>query len=73
MIRVPKLDEDGYLVMVTRRGVIKRTPLSAFQTTRKGGVIAIDLDEGDELCWVCLLYTSNPCIAASSTRCMRTA
>ena len=52
MIRVPELDEDGYLVMVTRRGVIKRTPLSAFQNTRKGGVIAIDLDEGDELCWV---------------------
>ena len=46
MIRVPKLDEDGYLVMVTRRGVIKRTPLSAFQTTRKGGVIAIELGRG---------------------------
>ena len=36
MIRVPKLDEDGYLVMVTRSGVIKRTPLSAFQTTAQG-------------------------------------
>ena len=47
MIRVPEFDEDRYLVMVTRNGVIKRTPLSAFQTTRKGGVIAIDLDEGD--------------------------
>ena len=46
MIRVPEFDEDRYLVMVTRNGVIKRTPLSAFQTTRKGGVIAIDLDEG---------------------------
>ena len=38
MIRVPEFDEDRYLVMVTRNGVIKRTPLSAFQTTRKGGV-----------------------------------
>ena len=65
MIRVPKLDEDGYLVMVTRRGVIKRTPLSAFQTTRKGGVIAIDLDEGDELCWVRLTNGSDDLLVAT--------
>ena len=65
MIRVPKLDEDGYLVMVTRRGAIKRTPLSAFQTTRKGGVIAIDLDEGDELCWVRLTNGSDDLLVAT--------
>ncbi len=65
MIRVPKLDEDGYLVMVTRKGVIKRTPLSAFQTTRKGGVIAIDLDEGDELCWVRLTNGSDDLLVAT--------
>ena len=65
IIRVPKLDEDGYLVMVTRRGVIKRTPLSAFQTTRKGGVIAIDLDEGDELCWVRLTNGSDDLLVAT--------
>ena len=65
MSRVPKLDEDGYLVMVTRRGVIKRTPLSAFQTTRKGGVIAIDLDEGDELCWVRLTNGSDDLLVAT--------
>ena len=65
MIRVPKLDEDGYLVMGTRRGVIKRTPLSAFQTTRKGGVIAIDLDEGDELCWVRLTNGSDDLLVAT--------
>ncbi|HEX3039632.1 MAG TPA: DNA gyrase subunit A [Caproiciproducens sp.] len=52
MIRVPEFDEESYLVMVTRKGVIKRTSLSAYDTARKGGVIAIDLDEGDELCWV---------------------
>ena len=38
--------------MVTRGGTIKRTELSAFQTARKGGVIALSLDEGDELAWV---------------------
>ena len=45
-------EEDKYLVMVTRNGVIKRTKLSAYDTARKGGLIAIDLDEGDALSWV---------------------
>ena len=52
MIRVPEFDEESYLCMVTRSGIIKRTLLSAYHTARKGGVIAIDLDDGDELCWV---------------------
>ena len=52
MIRVEEFDDTSYLVMVTRNGVIKRTALSAYNTTRKGGVIAIDLDECDELSWV---------------------
>lgn len=52
MVRVPEFDEESYLVMVTKNGIIKRTALSAYNTARKGGVIAIDLDEGDSLCWV---------------------
>ncbi len=52
MIRVKKFDREGYLVMVTKKGVIKRTELSSFDTARKGGVIAVSLDEGDELSWV---------------------
>lgn len=52
MIRVPEFDEESFLVMVTKNGIIKRTSLSAFNTARKGGVIAIDLDDGDELSWV---------------------
>ena len=52
MIRVPEFDETSYLVMVTKNGVIKRTELSAYNTARKGGVIALSLDEGDELAWV---------------------
>ena len=52
MIRVPEFDNESYLCMVTRNGIIKRTSLSAYDTARKGGVIAIDLDEGDELSWV---------------------
>lgn len=52
MIKVSEFDNEHYLVMVTCQGVIKRTPLSAYNTARKGGLIAIDLDDGDELAWV---------------------
>ncbi len=52
MIRVTEFEEDKYLCMVTRRGVIKRTRLNAYANARKSGLIAVDLDEGDELAWV---------------------
>ena len=52
MIRVQEFDQESFLVMVTKNGVIKRTQLSNFNTTRKGGVIAVNLDDGDELSWV---------------------
>ncbi len=44
--------EDEYLTMLTKHGVIKRTLLSAFTYHKKGGKIAIRLDEGDELLFV---------------------
>ena len=52
MIRVPEFDEDKFLIMVTREGIIKRIELNAYNTARKGGLIALDLNEGDELAWV---------------------
>jgi DNA gyrase subunit A len=52
MIKVPEFDEESYLCMVTRNGIIKRTKLSEYNTARKGGVIALTLDDGDELSWV---------------------
>ncbi len=52
MIRVSEMDEESFLVMVTRGGTIKRTPLSAYRNVRKSGIIAITLDDGDELAWV---------------------
>lgn len=52
MIRVDEVENDSYLVMVTRNGTIKRTALSAYRNVRKGGIIAINLEEGDELAWV---------------------
>ena len=65
MIRVQSMEEDKYLVMVTRSGIIKRTSLSAFNTARKGGVIAIDLDEGDALSWVRLTSGNDELLAAT--------
>ena len=52
MIRVHEFDEEKYLVMVTRKGIIKRIALNAYNTARKGGLIALELNEGDELAWV---------------------
>ncbi len=52
MISVQEFPDGEYLVMVTRNGIIKRTLLSEFAYQRKGGKIAITLDEGDELLYV---------------------
>ena len=52
MIRVPDFNSENYLCMVTRKGIIKRTRLDAYANARKSGLIAVDLDEGDELAWV---------------------
>ena len=52
MIRVTEFTEDQYLCMITRKGIIKRTRLDAYSNARKSGLIAVDLDEGDELAWV---------------------
>ena len=50
MVRVPELNAEGrYLCMITRKGIIKRTRLDAYQNSRRNGLIAIDLDEGDSL------------------------
>ncbi len=52
MIRVTDFNADQYLCMITRKGIIKRTRLDAYSNARKSGLIAVDLDEGDELAWV---------------------
>ncbi len=49
MIPVKEFDENHYLIMLTKYGVIKKTELIRYNTRIKGGLIAIKLDEGDEL------------------------
>jgi len=53
VISIPKNKIDkGYLLMGTRKGTIKKTPLSQFTNIRTSGIIAIRLDDEDELVWV---------------------
>ena len=52
MIKTEDFDEGKYIIMVTKNGKIKRTPLSAYKNVRKNGLIAIGLDEGDEIAGV---------------------
>jgi len=52
IISAANFSETEYLTMVTRQGVIKRTAMSEFAYQRKGGKIALSLDEGDELLYV---------------------
>lgn len=65
MIRVPEFDEEKYLVMVTRQGIIKRISLNAYNTARKGGLIALELNEGDELAWVRLTDGNQQVVVAT--------
>ncbi|WJI27935.1 DNA gyrase subunit A [Thermosynechococcus sp. B1] len=52
VIAVQEFSEDEYLVMLTRKGFIKKTALAAFSNIRTNGLIAISLEEGDQLRWV---------------------
>ncbi|MDR1240856.1 MAG: DNA gyrase subunit A [Oscillospiraceae bacterium] len=52
VVSVSEFFENNYLTMATKLGVIKKTVLSEFSNVRKSGLIAINLDENDELVWV---------------------
>ena len=69
VIEVPTFDnaDERYLTMVTKNGVLKRTKLSEFEYQRKGGKIAIGLDEGDELIGVLLTDGHKDIIIASAS------
>ncbi len=65
MIPVKEFEEDKYLIMVTRNGIIKRIALNAYNTARKGGLIALELNEGDQLAWVRMTNGNNEIIVAT--------
>ncbi|MBI3994865.1 MAG: DNA gyrase subunit A [Nitrospirae bacterium] len=49
ILPVKEFREDRYIVMATRQGVIKKTPLQAYSNPRAGGIIALTLGQGDKL------------------------
>ena len=66
MIRFTAMDEEtGYLCMFTRNGIIKRSSLEEYKSIRRAGVLAITLDEGDELAWVTTTTGNDDLIVAT--------
>lgn len=52
MMKVSEFNDESFIVIVTKNGKIKRTPLPAYKNVRKNGLIAIKLEEGDEIAGV---------------------
>ena len=65
LLSVSSFDDQNYLLMLTRGGYIKRTPLSAFSKIRANGLIAIGLEEGDALTWVRLAESGDSVLIGS--------
>ncbi len=64
-IPIREFSDDEYLVMLTRRGVVKRVALGAYNTKRSAGLYAVTLDEGDELLYVLKTDGSYSILAAT--------
>lgn len=67
MLRVPAgaAESESYLAMLTKQGVIKRTPLSAYENIRRSGLIAINLNDGDRLAWSGITSGENELVVAT--------
>lgn len=58
--------DEGNLIMCTVRGVVKKTPFSQYQNVRASGINAINLDDGDELRWVCMTNGKNEILISTA-------
>ncbi|MDE7121511.1 MAG: DNA gyrase subunit A, partial [Oscillospiraceae bacterium] len=65
MLRTRTFDTDDFVTMVTKYGQIKRTPLSAYRNIHKKGLIAIGLNDGDEIAGVRMTDGSNQLLIAT--------
>jgi DNA gyrase subunit A len=68
VINVSKSDQDvaANLIMCTKRGVVKKTPFEQYKNVRTTGLIAINLDEGDELKWIRQTSGDNEVVISTS-------
>lgn len=66
VINVSKQNDSGNLLMCTVRGVVKKTPFEQYKNVRSSGLIAINLDEGDELKWIRMTNGDNEVVISTS-------
>jgi DNA gyrase subunit A len=66
VINISKGDKEGHLFMCTVRGVVKKTLFSQYQNVRSTGLIAINLDDGDELRWICMTSGNDEILISTS-------
>lgn len=72
MIKTENFDEGKFIIMVTKNGKIKRTELSAYKNVRKNGLIAIGIDDGDEIMGVRMTDgSSEVMVATHEGKCIR--
>jgi DNA gyrase subunit A len=64
-VPVRALDQEGFLVMATQKGEIKRAKLSEFQNLRANGLRAFDIEEDDQLSWVHLTHGKSDIVMAT--------
>jgi DNA gyrase subunit A len=65
VINVSKTTAGGNLLMCTVRGVVKKTPFEQYQNVRQSGLIAINLDDGDELKWIRMTNGDNEVVIST--------
>lgn len=65
VINVSKQSNGGNLLMCTVRGVVKKTPFDQYQNVRQSGLIAINLDQGDELKWIRMTDSDNEVVIST--------
>lgn len=66
MLNISKTDQADNLVMCTIKGVIKKTPFEQYKNVRNSGLIAINLDDGDELKWIRMTNGNNEIVISTS-------
>jgi DNA gyrase subunit A len=66
VINISKTDNAANLIMCTIRGVVKKTPFAQYQNVRSSGLIAINLDDGDELKWIRMTTGDNEVVISTS-------
>ena len=66
VINISKNEKASNLIMCTVRGVIKKTPFEQYKNVRNSGLIAINLDSGDELKWIRMTNGENEIIISTS-------